>query len=610
MTSQDGQRARMSIGARGTSRAAEPTRAHDLPKAEDEGRLREQSRGLANATPPKLRAAYARAFCADVLARFWAKGGKQRTKHPLRVAPTVDGPAPPALRADALALADALAEHAVKRGLDDAGYLVGRVYASMLPDDVRSTFGVFYTPPPLASRLLDLAEAAGIDWTTARVLDPACGGGAFLGPVARRMVKHLRGADRRVLLRNLGTRLHGYEIDPFSAWLSAVFLDATLIEELGIVGGEDLAAITACDALSQHSSNAAFDLVVGNPPYGRITLDADLRSTYKRSLFGHANLYGVFLDLALRRCTATGSIAFVTPTSFLSGEYFRNLRSLLAASAPPVSLDFVAQRAGVFDDVLQETILAVFRVGSPAPSMDVHFLEVSADAVSVFKTEKAPVPADDRPWIVPRTTASARLAARLRSMPTRLADWGYRVSTGPLVWNRFKPRLKKELTTGAVPLIWAEAVSADGEFAFRAARRNHAPYFVVKPDEEWLLVRKPCVLLQRTTAKEQPRRLIAAELPQSFLDEHGAVTVENHLNMLLADKSPEVPPSVLAAFLNSAAADAAFRCISGSVAVSAYELEAMPLPLASRMRALTEAVNAKRPRTEIEKLCARLYEDA
>ena len=39
-------------------------------------------------------------------------------------------------------------------------------------------------------------------------------------------------------------------------------------------------------------------------------------------------------------------------------------------------------------------------------------------------------------------------------------------------------------------------------------------------------------LVQRTTAKEQNRRLIAAELPASFIKKHGAVVVENHVNMV------------------------------------------------------------------------------
>jgi adenine-specific DNA-methyltransferase len=74
-------------------------------------------------------------------------------------------------------------------------------------------------------------------------------------------------------------------------------------------------------------------------------------------------------------------------------------------------------------------------------------------------------------------------------------------------------------------------------------------------------------------------------MPNSFIAEHGAVTVENHLNMLIpTGAKPVIPPALLSAFLNSLAADRAFRCLSGSVAVSAYELESLPLPSATTFK--------------------------
>jgi len=120
---------------------------------------------------------------------------------------------------------------------------------------------------------------------------------------------------------------------------------------------------------------------------------------------------------------------------------------------------------------------------------------------------------------------------------------------------------------------------------FRSEKRNHKAYLNRRPGDEWLVVRSSCVLLQRTTAKEQARRLIAAEMPASFLEAYDGITVENHLNMLIPlNARPVVPPALLAAFLNTTAADRAFRCLSGSVAVSAYELENLPLPAAAEMK--------------------------
>ena len=130
---------------------------------------------------------------------------------------------------------------------------------------------------------------------------------------------------------------------------------------------------------------------------------------------------------------------------------------------------------------------------------------------------------------MPRTEAQSVLVRQVEELPYRLADYGYTVSTGPLVWNRHKPSLRDRPGKGRYPLVWAESVRSGGVFEFRAEKRNHKPYFEPKASEGWVVTDFPCILLQRTTAKEQCRRLIAAELPASFIEEHGAVVVENHL---------------------------------------------------------------------------------
>src|SRR5213593_2891394 len=119
--------------------------------------------------------------------------------------------------------------------------------------------------------------------------------------------------------------------------------------------------VNARDALEISAEKPEqFDLVIGNPPYGRVTLKPGQRDCFRESLFGHANLYGIFTELAVRLTKSGGLIAYVTPTSLLGGEYFKNLRKLLSKRAPLQRLDFVHDREGVFNGVLQETMLAVF----------------------------------------------------------------------------------------------------------------------------------------------------------------------------------------------------------------------------------------------------------
>lgn len=492
-----------------------------------------------------------------------------------------------------------------------AAYQIGLTYTYLLPSTYRSSYGIHYTPPALAHRLIHLATAANVDWSTCRVLDPSCGGGAFLAPVAQHVIAQLPGCSPRILLENIANRLRGYEIDPFGAWLAQVAVDIVLLPLSSVAGKKTPALVTLCDSLEKDPPRNRFDLVIGNPPYSRTRLTPVQREKFRRSLYGHANLYGVFTDLALRHVRPGGVVAFVTPTSFLAGKYFRNLRALLGREAPPQHLDFVADRSRVFDDVLQETLLAAYRRGATWSPVVVHELDVSgakrleANPLGAFKLPVDP----SLPWILPRKANQIRTA---RAAPHRrhfLNDWGYTVSTGPLVWNRFKDQIHARMAKCRLPLIWAEAVLPNGHFEWRARKHNHEPWFEVRAGENWLVTREPCVLLQRTTAKEQHRRLIAAPLPESFIAQHGGVVVENHLNMLkpLASR-PHVPPAVLATVLNSHAADRAFRCMSGSVAVSAYEIEALPLPAPEKLDRLQGLIAANMSHRMVEDECRRLFE--
>ena len=556
------------------------------------------------------RVAFARTVVSEVICSYWSslraifRGLGELRELP----PYLDVAYPHGSSVDGLART--IGQAAARLDAMQAGYAVGGIYTALLPRQFRAVHGAYYTPPALCERLLDLAEASGVDWSSARVLDPACGGGAFLAPVARRMVEALRGRPLAAVLSDIHGRLAGYELDPFAAWMSQVFLDAILVE---LCDGPDIrleSVVQVCDSLERHEPQDRFDLVIGNPPYGRVKLSPELRAAYQRSLFGHANLYGIFTDLALRHTRLGGVIAYVTPTSFLSGEYFKALRGLLGREAPPVAIDFISQRKGIFADVLQETVLAVYQRSGSTGTGQAHFASphpdgaITTEPIGTFKLPDPPA----QPWLIPRAASQVSVLRRARDLPFRLCDYGYTVSTGPLVWNRHKSSLRGRPGKGRFPLVWAESVRPDGVFEFRAKRHNHQPYFQPTPREHWVVTDCACALVQRTTAKEQARRLVAAELPSWFIAEHGAVVVENHLNMIKPlEGSPKVSPAALVALLNSKAVDQVFRCINGSVAVSAYELQALPLPSPEDMQEMERLIRSRADRETLEREVERLY---
>lgn len=548
---------------------------------------------------PGDRVAFAQAFSAQALAEY------RRRVCPR--APVLKLPVPDVkLRAEAVAEALRLGRLYATMDEPVAAYLLTTLYTLALPDDLRAGNGMFFTPPALVDRLLDMVESAGGDWAQHTVIDPAAGGGAFITSVAVRMAAALQAAGAAPLevVEHITSHLSGIEIDPFSGWMADVFLNVALWELCVEAGQAIPPLVTPGDSLRHDFGNRRYDIVIGNPPYGRVTLEPELRKRYARSLYGHANLYGLFTDLAVQLCRPGGVIGYVTPASFLGGQYFKNLRALLAAEAPPIAIDFISDRAGVFDKVLQETVLIALVRGSRRELVSVCTSQPSAigGRYRIVEGGDFRIPENEHaPWVLPRDIGDVDLLRRAAEMPHRLSDYGLAVSTGPLVWNRHKEQLATSKGRSCFPLIWSESVLPSGEFRYSFQRRNHQPFFAWKPGQDHLLTRQPVVLVQRTTAKEQHRRLIAALMPARFIEEHGAAVVENHLNMIYP-VGGDCPVSLRAvsALLNSGVADRIFRCINGSVAVSAFELESLPLPPPEIMHELDAMLERRESRSAIE----------
>ncbi|HEU4555553.1 MAG TPA: N-6 DNA methylase [Chitinophaga sp.] len=555
---------------------------------------------------------HAQTFIYRTIEAYWQKTHGQNLD--LKPLPVFAGLFEPGkLDKSVIAVAYAMGTAAAALDVVEAGYLLGNVYTAVLPESTRSSNGVFYTPPALTSRLIQISESAGVSWTKAKVVDPACGGGAFLAPICRKIQAALKDKSSAEIVQHIQTHVVGLEIDPFGGWLTQVFVEVALKDLIRSAGMPMKNLVRICNSLELESIAEVdrFDLVIGNPPYGKLKLTNNIRDRFKESLYGHPNLYGLFTHLAFDLVKQHGIVSFLTPTSFLSGEYFKNLRAYIRRQSSPVEIDFVSFRKGVFEDVLQETMLSVYKKkASKKASVAVNQITtVPKGALHIHNVGKFTLAKDtSAPWILPRSPLQSKAVHAMEKMAFRLKDWGYKVSTGPLVWNRHKHQFCKKLSTDAYPVVWSEAVTQDGRFVLKAEKKNHTPYFRPDSDNDWLITTRPCILLQRTTAKEQHKRLIAAALPKELLLEYKGVIVENHLNMIIPTQAkPLVEPAVLAAFLNSIIVNDCFRTISGSVAVSAYELEALPLPAPEEMKALAKLIKQSRSDSKIEAACLKIY---
>ncbi|MFR9020201.1 MAG: Eco57I restriction-modification methylase domain-containing protein, partial [Fusobacterium sp.] len=74
-----------------------------------------------------------------------------------------------------------------------------------------------------------------------------------------------------------------------------------------------------------------FDIVIGNPPYVIIfdkKLKKNLEENYE-TFRRNNDLYSAFFNKGIEILKENGKLGFITPNSFISGDYFKNLRELL-----------------------------------------------------------------------------------------------------------------------------------------------------------------------------------------------------------------------------------------------------------------------------------------
>ena len=172
-------------GIRGRTDEAQSVSVHGCI---EEGTLRVSA--LALTLEPEYRTGFARKLVHAVVAEYWQRlqEASGRDWSLLRLPVEIGTPL---IAKETRTLAESLGHAAAKLDVANASYAIGTLYTSMMPDGMQSRYGAYYTPPALCEVLLDMAAEAGVVWRSARVLDPACGGGAFLVPVAQRMVNSL-----------------------------------------------------------------------------------------------------------------------------------------------------------------------------------------------------------------------------------------------------------------------------------------------------------------------------------------------------------------------------------------------------------------------------------
>jgi adenine-specific DNA-methyltransferase len=451
---------------------------------------------------------------------------------------------------------------------------------------------MYFTPPALARHIVFRARESVGSFERLRVMDPACGGAAFLLPVVISLRDALRerGSTAHQIVDAVNQQIIGIEQDRTLAELSRQFVRMALASEIEDSKLDVGPVVRVGNTLKLICSDSveAVNVVLCNPPYRKISATelGWYRRHFEDVIAGQPNLYAVFMRAALRVVVPGGLIALLTPTSYFSGPSYKRIRQIYSRSTSVERVDLVHERDNLFLGVEHDVaaLLARRRVSAPVEQLPIVAAWNERDAWTRVGSVRLSM--DGTPWLIPRDKASS-LALRIsRSATWTLEDYGYRARAGPYVWNRDKREKSSSLPKGsdrkrAVPVIWATQIGQDGKFRFvsRSQKEQAAKYILLASESRRGVVERDSVVLQRTSSRAQHRRLVAAPLPRGFARKYGGFVAENHVIVLEPISSRSVVSlHFLGRVLNSEFMGDLYSTTSGTSAVTVSGLRTLALP--------------------------------
>ena len=297
---------------------------------------------------------------------------------------------------------------------------------------------------------------------TVRIVDPACGSGAFLIEAFEQLydqyrlavgrLTELRGAtlfdiDRQILQQNLfGVDLNeeAVEICRLSLWTKTAQMGKVLTSlDANIRVGNSVIADPAVHpraldwraAFPDVFAAGGFDVVIGNPPYVRqewISPFKPYLQEHYRAYDGVADLYVYFYELGLNVLRPGGRLGFVVTNKWMKAGYGEALRRLFGEAAWVESVVDFGHAKQIFPDAdVFPSIITIRKPAAGPPPEQARVCAIPREQLRIddlsrqIEAEGVPVPRDRfgaEPWNL-EPLGVAKLMKKMGTVGIPLKDY-------------------------------------------------------------------------------------------------------------------------------------------------------------------------------------------
>ena len=273
-------------------------------------------------------------------------------------------------------------EFTLKFTRDSVTTLLGIVYEALHSDDSRKRKGMFFTPPALAhvifptafSQLFPKRNICKMETSVfldSKIADNACGSGVFLISAIEhisdtfRQIPDLFDSDASMLNFILSNMIHGVDSDSTAIAVTEAQLWLQLAATYGDIETwrwKKRNLQTSDSLIDTTLESDSFDLIIGNPPYMRLSA---LNPEYQQMLrerfdaTREYNLHALFVKKSLELLRDGGVLGYLLHKNLFTLDTYRTLRQELINNHACLNL----VDCGHFKGVTAETAFIVLRKG-------------------------------------------------------------------------------------------------------------------------------------------------------------------------------------------------------------------------------------------------------